>query len=1081
MTTVTKRSSTKAICFLVSLVMIMSALVVSVAIFTDRVNRTTTVQAARFDDNGYTVERTAPSEYLVEGETVDIQLEENNTKDDNLRSQISITGVWHSPVAEKYPWGNKSSLENVAITYETTNKSDEIDYTVNADNTISFVLPSNQIASGDVLKSALRIALPSNLAATGSIELQFTSIELSKGAWSTLYDNEKLSNLRVEFGVAWNITKANSESMEKINKDVIAVLTESKRSIDNGYGLHVIKNGKDLNTNGGRIMDWSAPGDPQWANYNITDLSIDEKITTIGDYAFAGETGITDMIIPNTVEQIGTSAFDGSGLTGEIVIPASVYFIENLAFGNLPMVNTISFEHTENTLTLPNNNTTDNLNEGAFYVDQYTKTTINTSVQEIISGYNWINDNRKTVPTLAEKDTWFTQQDGTKLDKNSITSIIFADTYSPNASRVIKSWDASDGKVDTVTAYVEDDGSGNGTYKLTIAGNGHGVIYANENSHKAFYNLQNITSMTATNLLDTQNATDMSYMFNSNAKLTNLDIKSWNTSNVTDMTGMFQGCIALTELDLSTNTTSYMRGSGTYTAWNTEKLESTDLMFDMRTEEPDGATEEIGGALTSINFTGWNATALESAEGMFADCFNLTNIPGTEDWTVTNLKEASAMFYRLWSLENIDVSSWMPDSLETSKQMFYHCDNLKSINIADWNMTNTTDTSDMFAYCKSLTELTIPAELTNIGDRFAYQCTKLTTINFEQATGTTIEFPADGKETGAFYVDTPYLGTKVKANNNTATNYGWITDNRGYTITVVPSSSGTVKSNFDAAINGKTITLTAIPNQGIVYNGSTIKYTDEAGTVQTVNLNATTLTFTMPAADVTISPIMKKAKGDTVAYLDGVATGWWLRSPDTSTTNYVWSMSGGKAYSRGGSISDNQASRPAMIFSSSAIFDPETNELIGTGEGKSAGDYAVGDIVFLPENGEMTAYIVVHQGNPDKSIYDASCNGTWLLRDNAFKKTHWYRSGNPYTDILNDYDESWVHEDLNKTFLSRFDSNVQGFIQDATIPYVYHPSIPAISTLTTKIFLLSGPEVGVYEYDMNMAKKEGARLSFFSK
>ena len=44
--------------------------------------------------------------------------------------------------------------------------------------------------------------------------------------------------------------------------------------------------------------------------------------------------------------------------------------------------------------------------------------------------------------------------------------------------------------------------------------------------------------------------------------------------------------------------------------------------------------------------------------------------------------------------------------------------------------------------------------------------------------------------------------------------------------------------------------------------------------------------------------------------------------------------------------------------------------------GKPASDYTVGESVFLNVNGVSTEFFVVHQGNPDASIYDTSCNGT---------------------------------------------------------------------------------------------------------
>ena len=59
---------------------------------------------------------------------------------------------------------------------------------------------------------------------------------------------------------------------------------------------------------------------------------IPNSVTSIGDYAFSGCTGLTEVTIPNSVTSIGSSAFRGcTGLT-EVTIPNSVTSIGNDAF-----------------------------------------------------------------------------------------------------------------------------------------------------------------------------------------------------------------------------------------------------------------------------------------------------------------------------------------------------------------------------------------------------------------------------------------------------------------------------------------------------------------------------------------------------------------------------------------------------------------------------------------------------------------------------------------------------------------------------------------------------------------------------
>ena len=65
--------------------------------------------------------------------------------------------------------------------------------------------------------------------------------------------------------------------------------------------------------------------------------------------------------------------------------------------------------------------------------------------------------------------------------------------------------------------------------------------------------------------LNTENVTDMSYMFKNCSNLAKLDVTHFNTAKVTAMTGMFSGCSNLTELDL--------------THFNTENVTNMWLMF----------------------------------------------------------------------------------------------------------------------------------------------------------------------------------------------------------------------------------------------------------------------------------------------------------------------------------------------------------------------------------------------------------------------------------------------------------------------------------------------------------------------
>ena len=143
-----------------------------------------------------------------------------------------------------------------------------------------------------------------------------------------------------------------------------------------------------------------------------------------------------------------------------------------------------------------------------------------------------------------------------------------------------------------------------------------------------------------------------------------------------------------------------------------------------------------------------------------------------------------------------------------------------------------------------------------------------------------------------------------------------------------------------------------------------------------------------------------------------------------------------------------------------------------------ASDLAVGSTVKLMENGVAAEYLVVNQGIPSNStLYDASCNGTWLLRKDIKEKRQWHSSNS------NSYKASTIHSYLNSTFLGLLDSDIQSVIKQVKIPYVNGTANAAVASgasgLSTKVFLLGGYEVGFTTSINQYFPIDGARLSYF--
>lgn len=145
--------------------------------------------------------------------------------------------------------------------------------------------------------------------------------------------------------------------------------------------------------------------------------------------------------------------------------------------------------------------------------------------------------------------------------------------------------------------------------------------------------------------------------------------------------------------------------------------------------------------------------------------------------------------------------------------------------------------------------------------------------------------------------------------------------------------------------------------------------------------------------------------------------------------------------------------------------------------GTPVGELAVGTSVYMNVGGVRTEFIVAHQGNPDATIYDASCNGTWVLAKNIYGDHVWDNTDN-------DYKNSEIHAYLNNTFLGLLDSNIQRKIRQVKIPYVngngYTDDVSTgANGLSAKIFLLSYYEVGFNDSPSSLQWVDGAKLDYF--
>lgn len=158
----------------------------------------------------------------------------------------------------------------------------------------------------------------------------------------------------------------------------------------------------------------------------------------------------------------------------------------------------------------------------------------------------------------------------------------------------------------------------------------------------------------------------------------------------------------------------------------------------------------------------------------------------------------------------------------------------------------------------------------------------------------------------------------------------------------------------------------------------------------------------------------------------------------------------------------------------------------GTGQtisfGTPVGSLAVGTSLWMNYNGYhdlKQEFIVIHQGLPS-SIYDSSCNGTWVM----FKEMISQNDDWGDEDVGN-YANSLLTSSLNSTYFAKFDSVVQNIVKSVKIPYVSNYSSGTVTSgsngLSCKMFLLSAVEIGFTSAISSIATvpADGTKLDYF--
>lgn len=145
-----------------------------------------------------------------------------------------------------------------------------------------------------------------------------------------------------------------------------------------------------------------------------------------------------------------------------------------------------------------------------------------------------------------------------------------------------------------------------------------------------------------------------------------------------------------------------------------------------------------------------------------------------------------------------------------------------------------------------------------------------------------------------------------------------------------------------------------------------------------------------------------------------------------------------------------------------------------------AQDIAVGSVVKLMEGSTAVEYLVVNQGKPSgSSLYDDSCDGTWLLRKDIHNITRVWDIAD-----VNKYEISTINTWLNGGYFSSLGTVEQATVKQVKIPYRADGGSggtdqSGANGLSCKVFLLSCYELGWTTSNSSMYPVDGAKLDYF--
>ena len=289
-----------------------------------------------------------------------------------------------------------------------------------------------------------------------------------------------------------------------------------------------------------------------------------------------------------------------------------------------------------------------------------------------------------------------------------------------------------------------------------------------------FYGCKDLTTIEGIENLNTENVTNMGWMFRKCPALTTLDVSNFDTKNVTSMYGMFAQCEALTTLDVSN--------------FDTKNVTKMSFMFY-------GCY-----ALKTLNVSNFDTKNVTDMSTMFGSCSALTTLD-VSNFDTKNVTDISFMFSNCKALTTLDLSSFNTQNVDYMEGIFDGCSALTTLDLSSFDTKNVTSMREMFEDCSALTTLDVSNfDTQNVRDMglMFKSCSALTTIYASEKYVTTACTSDDNMFVGCIHLvgAVPYDENKVgKEMANYTT--GYFTDKAATGIDAPTVSDDTAAEYYD--------------------------------------------------------------------------------------------------------------------------------------------------------------------------------------------------------------------------------------------------------------------------------------------